>query len=299
MSINDTNNITATSGLHDPSSPYYDPTLNVEWAEGATVRSYTGIGSSDLDRRADETVNEASDTIAQFTAGYDAAQVIVTAEEIGKVLYQMDLADGIDPDADYGRSGEGWLRTAALRPSNQQMRKKANDPEFEILNIGLDAIPVQTWRDAPAGANALADGLGGYDFCPMIGWSEANGPDSVVGKALMGRGKIDEAATLIAFAQVWLPQSARVKPARRWNGRIIDPTVEGSLFAVAPLRTSQPWLPAASMRGIVKIYDNDSDLERDIANVRAELQRLRAAERATAYIDDIVAEPEEPRRFRK
>jgi hypothetical protein len=281
MSINDTHIVT-----------YED-------AEAGSARQYLTFGASERDRRAEDTITEASDCLGTFVSGYDAASIVLTAEEVGRIQHEMDLADGIEPDPDWGRAGEAWLRQAALRPSKAMLKAKAEDSRFDIPNVGIDAVPVQTWQDASESTNALADQLGGYDFCPMIGWSEADGANSTVGRALAARGEHDKAAKLIAFAQVWLPQSARVKPARRWNGRIIEPSVEGSLFAVKPLRASQPWLPAASMRGIVKVYETDSDLESDIVAVRAELSRLRAAQRATAHIDDIVAEPQEPRRFRK
>lgn len=283
MSIND--NITPDSGLHDPDSPYFDPTLNAEWVESATIRAYNTTAASDMDRRTEESLPEGWALLGLFLSGNDAAQSLCLPESIGQTLAEMDEADGIEPDKDWKRSGEGYLRSLVL-PATR------NAP----ARHGLGSATVHFYRDVSPVASAFENPLdGGTEFFPVISWSEAS-TEGVVGQTLTRLLGSERTRGMIGFAQVYLPVSARRVPARRVNGRIIDAHWDGSLFPVNPDNSaSGHWESGADMKGIVRIYHDTDTLESEIRAVRHAITLIRTAESRTANEADILPTYEEPR----
>ncbi len=68
--------------LHDPSSHYFDPTLNEQASQSAMIRQYFGFGSSDLAARALDNYEDALAHVSKFFVGDEPAAICATAEMI-------------------------------------------------------------------------------------------------------------------------------------------------------------------------------------------------------------------------
>lgn len=276
----------AESELHDPTSPYYDPTLTVEYAEAGMVRQYSNTpGITDEHARANDQLEEAWAVLSRFVSGTDAAKSLSTTESIGQTLAEMDEADGITPDPDWKRSGEGYLRSLVLPAT-------ARFPDRH----GLGSASLHFYRDISPIATARVDDIDeSVQFFPVVSWSEAS-QDGVIGQTLSRIHGTDQTRNMIGFAQVYIPVSLRKVPARRVNGRIIDGHFDGSLFPVNPDNSaSGNWESGAEMEGIVRIYHDTETLESDIRTVRNAVTVIRTSHANSARQDDTVPNYEEPR----
>ena len=262
-----------------------DTTITYDSAEHGMARQYHTFMSSDMDRRTDENLQEAWALLGGFLSGTDAAQSLCLPESIGQTLAEMDEADGIEPDKDWKRSGEGYLRSLVL-PATR------NAP----ARHGLGSATVHFYRDVSPVASAFEHPLdGGTEFFPVITWSEAS-TEGVVGQTLTRLLGSERTRGMIGFAQVYLPIAARRVPARRVNGRVIDAHWDGSLFPVNPDNSaSGQWESGADMKGIVRIYHDTDALESEIRNVRNAITLIRTAEERTANEADLLPTYEEPR----
>lgn len=265
-----------------------DITITYESAEHGMARQYHTFMSSDMDRRTDEALQEAWATLGGFLSGNDAAKVIAVAESVGATLAELDEEDGIEPDKDWKRSGEGYLRSLVLPAT----------PRFPDRH-GLGSATVHFYRDLSPVASGYELPLdGGAEFFPVISWSEASA-DGVIGQTLTRTMGADYTRGMIGFAQLYTPVSLRKVPARRVDGRIIPASYDGSLFAVNPDNSlSGRWESGADMQGILRIYHDTDTLESDIKAVRNAVTVIRTADERTAHEADVLPTYEEPRQRR-
>lgn len=77
-----------TTEIHDPKSPYYDPSLSEDAQRQLTVREYPGIGASDLDRNEVEAVDYAT----AVTSIHLSMTPIAHQVPGGEVCYDMATA---------------------------------------------------------------------------------------------------------------------------------------------------------------------------------------------------------------
>lgn len=262
--------------------------ISYESAEAGMVRQYSTFMSSDMDRRTDEALQEAWAVLGGFLSGTDAAQSLCLPESIGQTLAELDEADGIEPDKDWKRSGEGYLRSLVL-PATR------NAP----ARHGLGSATVHFYRDiSPVTSVFVHDFDAGVEFFPVLSWSEAS-TEGVIGQTLTRLLGSDRTRGMIGFCQVYVPQAARRVPARRVNGRVIDAHWDGSLFPVNPDNsTTGSWESGADMQGIVRIYHDTDTLESEMRQVRNAITLIRNAESRTAREVDVLPAYEEPRQPR-
>lgn len=276
------------SGVTDPSSPYFDPTLNAEWAEGATVRSYFGYGASDMSRRDSESYEEAWAVMSSWVVGDQPANVMAVPEVLGRIVAQMDAEDGIQPDPAHQRVGEAILRDSVLMPTGAKPDRAGLGSV--VINLVPEQSPIANWNED----------LSDPEFYPVVSFSVAS-EDGMLNHPFAAELLKVGSGSIAAFAQVYLPQSVRSVPARRVGGRIVPASHEGSLF---PVPVNEPsgrttWLPGAEMYGITRLYTEVEQAETDLANLRSAVKRLRAALRSTATEADATPEVLEPRRPRR
>ena len=72
--------------LHDPSSHYFDPTLNEQASQSAMIRQYFGFGSSDLATRAIDNYEDALAHVSKFFVGDQPAAICATPEMIAEQI---------------------------------------------------------------------------------------------------------------------------------------------------------------------------------------------------------------------
>ena len=127
--------------LHDPSSHYFDPTLNEQASQSAMIRQYFGFGSSDLAARALDNYEDALAHVSKFFVGDQPAAICATPEMI----------------ADQITSAESWEINRNPRTGESVVDKLASAETLLARSIlpsggGLGSVTMDLAGECPKGS---------------------------------------------------------------------------------------------------------------------------------------------------
>lgn len=205
------------SELHDPKSPYFDPTLSPDAMSGLHIRQYPGdIGASDIDRRDIESVDDSIATLRRLV-NFDPtspAVVLASVAHVAGVLTESEVARycGRSYDLDYMEAAEGILAATITGNSKLGITKQVVGRSVTLDIDGIRApgswdafVPGADGREdehlpqiaaiAPSRSGIFSrlrlNGNRGGDIFPILGWQTTTTwqPESGPARASMFRSR--------------------------------------------------------------------------------------------------------------
>jgi len=146
-----------TSELHDPKSPYFDPTLNIDDVEAVIGRQYDDAPIM-ADRREVESASDAQAIVALWVneAGEPAKRNYFLPEAFGMAAHIIDMRDGRTASTAYREVGDGLL-TECTKPANFG----GNQQVGVSIHFDPTLSPYDAWD-------------GGSEFFPQVSFVEAD-----------------------------------------------------------------------------------------------------------------------------
>lgn len=266
------------SELHDPKSPYFDPTLSPDAMSGLHIRQYPGdIGASDIDRRDSESNDEACWELASVI-NFDPvspAQVLASAAHVAGVMTEQEVIRclGRTYDLDYMDAAERIL--AATITGNARLgvgRQVVAAP----VTLDLDGLRPYGHRDAYLPA---LDGRDEEHF-PQIAAIRAS-RSGIFSRLRLGQSGSGDLYPLIGW-QTTTTYEVKDRVTRKPTGE-----VKASMFRDLSSGQSVDWW------GIIKVFRSADDAEQAMTTYRQAVYQL-AREKRTAREAEHGPDPYQP-----
>lgn len=261
---------TQTSGLHDPSSHYFDPTLTYASGETTLIRQYFGLGSSDLAMRGVDQYEDSLADVGQFFVGDEPAATLATLEQIASVITPAESWE-INRNP---RSGQSVVDPLA---SAETLLARAILP----TGGGLGSVTIDLAGDLPIGSydpffwdSALHEPV----FLPVVSFVR------IADDGILSRLRLGAPVAVVAYT----PQSViELREQVRADGTVRPARLAASLYRDRSGAGGPLW------HGVIRTFMSEDDGEQALATLRSAVRTVASANRVTSEEDDPIRKVDE------
>ena len=262
--------------LHDPSSHYFDPTLNEQASQSAMIRQYFGFGSSDLAARALDNYEDALAHVSKFFVGDQPAAICATPEMIAEQI----------------TSAESWEINRNPRTGESVVDKLASAETLLARSIlpsggGLGSVTMDLAGECPKGSYdpffwdyALHEPI----FLPVISFVRT------ADDGIISRLRLNAPVAVVAYTPTSIVE---LREQQRPDGSVRPARLAASLYRDRSGGGGPIW------HGILTTF-SDADAESALTDLRNAVRTVANANRQTsdeADPADDLAQPSQPVRL--